>query len=134
MFYNVQVLFWSSLFVQFHSHALTGTCFPGMYWVLSWECSCPKGGIIHNRWSDCVGYKMEIVCLIGTLYSSILQHFTRTMKPSDPLLLADGTLQCRMYPAGNVDISRHLAIPGFPQSDHTVGKLTADTGSLCSEA
>ena len=33
------------LFV-FHSHALTRTCFPGMYWVLPWECSCPEGGII----------------------------------------------------------------------------------------
>ena len=32
--------------------------------------------------------------------------------------------------------SRHLgtAIPGFPQSDHTVGKPSADTGSLCSES
>ena len=27
-----------------------------------------------------------------------------------------------MYPAGNVDISWHLAILRFPQSDHTVGK------------
>ena len=25
---------------------------------------------------------------------------------------------------------RHLAIPGFPQSDHTVSKLSADAGSL----
>ena len=56
------------------------------------------------------------------------------MKPSDPLLLADGTLSCRMYSAGKVDISQHLAIPGFPQSDHTVGKPSADAGSLCSEA
>jgi hypothetical protein len=45
------------------------------------------------------------------------------MKPSDPLLLADG----------KVAISQHLAIPGFPQSDHTVGKLSADAVSLCSE-
>ena len=50
------------------------------------------------------------------------------MKSSDPLLLADVTLRCGMYPAGKVDI------PGFPQSDHTVGKPSADTGSLCSEA
>jgi hypothetical protein len=56
------------------------------------------------------------------------------MKPSDPLLLADGTLRCGMYPAGKVDISQHLAIPRFPQNDHTVGKLSADAGSLCSEA
>ena len=34
------------------------------------------------------------------------------MKPRDLLLLADVTLRCGMYPAGKVDISRHLAIPG----------------------
>ena len=56
------------------------------------------------------------------------------MKPSDPLLLADVALRCGMYPAGKVDIYQHLAIPGFPQSDRTVGKSSADTGSLCSEA
>jgi hypothetical protein len=50
------------------------------------------------------------------------------MKPNDPLLLADGNLHCR-----KVAISQHLAIPGFPQSDHTVGKLSVDAGSLCSE-
>ena len=56
------------------------------------------------------------------------------MKPSDPLLLADVTFHYGMYPAGKVDISQHLAISGFPQSDHTNGKLNADAGSLCSEA
>ena len=56
------------------------------------------------------------------------------MKPSDPLLLADITLCCGMYPAGKVDISLHLAIPRFPQSDHTVGIPSADAGSLCSIA
>ena len=56
------------------------------------------------------------------------------MNPSDPLLLADITLCCWMYPACKVDISQHLAIPGFPQGDHTVGKPSADAGSLCSEA
>ena len=48
------------------------------------------------------------------------------MKPSDPLLLANVALCCGMYPAGKVDISGHLAIPGFPQSDHTVGKPSVD--------
>ena len=43
-------------------------------------------------------------------------------------------LRCGMYPAGKVDISQHLAIPGFPQSDNTVSKPSADAGSLCSEA
>ena len=56
------------------------------------------------------------------------------MKPSDPLLLADVTLRSGMYPADKVDISQHLAIPGFPQSDHTVSKPSADAGLLCSEA
>ena len=56
------------------------------------------------------------------------------MKPSDPLLLTNVTLRCGMYPAGKVDISQHLAIPGFPQSDYTVSKPSADDGSLCSEA
>ena len=32
-----------------------------------------------NRSSDCIDYRIEIVCLIGTL-STILQHFTHTMK------------------------------------------------------
>ena len=48
-------------------------------------------------------------------------------------LPSDGNLRCGMYPAGKVAISRHLAIPGFPQGDHTVGKLSADAGLLCSE-
>ena len=43
-------------------------------------------------------------------------------------------LHWRMYPACKVDISQHLAIPGFPQSDHTVGKPSLDAGLLCSEA
>ena len=34
-----------------------------------------------------------------------------------------------MYPAGKFAISRHLVTPGFPQCDHTVGKLSADAGS-----
>ena len=52
------------------------------------------------------------------------------MKPSEPLPLANVTLPCGMYSAGKVDISQHLAIPGFPQSDHTVSKLSADADSL----
>ena len=56
------------------------------------------------------------------------------MKPSDPLMLGDVTLHCGIYPEGKVDISQYLAIPGFPQSDHTVGKPSADAGSLCSES
>ena len=55
--------------------------------------------------------------------STILQHCTHTMKPSDPLLLTNGTLRCGMYPTCKVAISWHLATLGFP---HTVGKLSAD--------
>ena len=55
------------------------------------------------------------------------------MKPSDPLLLTDGTLRNGMYPAGKVAISQNLATPRFPQCDHTFGKLSADAASLCSE-
>ena len=51
-----------------------------------------------DRWSDFIGQDRDSPHL-GTL--SILQHFTHTMKPSDPLMLA---------------ISRHLATPGFPRS------------------
>ena len=63
-----------------------------------------------NRWSICIGYRIEIACLIGTLLT-ILQHCTHTVKLSDPLQLADGTLRsagymrCRMYPAAKVAIS-----------------------------
>ena len=66
-------------------------------------------------------------CHRGTL-STILQQ------PSDPLLVTDVTLRCWMYPAGKVDISQQLAIPKFSQSNHTEGKPSVDTGSLCSEA
>ena len=55
------------------------------------------------------------------------------MKPSDPLLLADGTLHCGMYLASKVAISQHLATSGLPKFDHTVSKLSGDAGSLCSE-
>jgi hypothetical protein len=37
-----------------------------------------------------------------------------------------------MYPTGKTAISQHLATPRFPQCDHTVGKLNANAGSLCS--
>ena len=60
----------------------------------------------------------------------ILVHYPATLYT----LLADVTLSCGMYPARKVDISLHLVILGFPQSDHTVGKPNADAGSLCSKA
>ena len=46
--------------------------------------------------------RIEIVAI---LVSTIPQHYKHTMKPSDPLLLADVTLRCGMYPAGKLDIS-----------------------------
>ena len=71
---------------------------------------------------------LEIVAILVHYQPSY--NTSHTMKPSDPLLLTDVALRCGMYPAGKVDISQHLAIPGFPQSDHTVGKPSADAGSL----
>ena len=117
---------------QYHGgHPITGVMpSPMLLMILTPRQALPS----INRWSDCIGYRIEIVCLIGTL-STILQHCTHTMKPSDPLLLADGTLHCGMYPAGKVAISWHLITPRVlpVQCDHTVGKLSADAGSLSSE-
>ena len=39
-----------------------------------------------------------------------------------PLLLAKSALGFWMYPKVKAPFLRHLAIPGFPQSDHTVSK------------
>ena len=107
------------------------------YWVLSCECSRPKGGIIRSvtdRWSDCIGQDRDS-CNLDTLHINHLTiHFTHIMKSSDTLLLSDVILHCGMYPAGKFDIFQHLAIRRFPQSDHTVNKPSADTGSLCTEA
>ena len=50
------------------------------------------------------------------------------MKSSDPLLLANDTLRCRMYPAGKIAISQHLVTPGFLRCDDTTSKLSTDTG------
>jgi hypothetical protein len=75
---------------------------------------------------------LEIVTIL--VHYQLSYNTSHTMKPSDPLLLTDDALRCGMYPAGKVGISQHLATPGFPQSDHTVGEPSADTGSLCSEA
>ena len=112
-----------TILINIHSHDLTRTCFPGMYWVLPWECSCPDGGIIRSEiyiWSDCIGQNRDNSQL-GTL-STILQHFTHIMKPSDPLLLADVTLRCRQ--------SWHLLTPSHP----LVLPEWPYTGPLCSEA
>ena len=37
----------------------------------------PRQALSSHTWSDCIGYRIEIVCLIGTL--TTLQ--THTMKP-----------------------------------------------------
>ena len=76
----IQIKIWGfpriHLFV-FHIYDLTRNYFPGMYSVLPWECSCPKGGIIWsviNRWSDYIGLDRDN-CHVGIL-STIPQHFT----------------------------------------------------------
>ena len=71
---------------------------------------------------------LEIVTIL--LHHQPSCNTSQTMKPSDPMLLANVTLGCGMYPAGKVDISQHLATPGFHRSDHTVGDPSTDTGSL----
>ena len=64
----------------------------------------------------------DLTVLVRIEIVAILVHYqpsyntSHTMKPSDPLLLADVTLRCGMYLAGKFAISRHLATPGFPQS------------------
>ena len=88
---------WSRIF---HSIVLSGTCSPGIYWVLSWECSRPECGIIWsaiNRWSDCICLDRDS-CHLDTL--------SHTMKPSDPLLRADDTLHYWMYTAGKMTCSK----------------------------
>ena len=45
------------------------------------------------------------------------------MKPSDPLLLANGTLRCGMFPVDKVGISRHLATPRTILSQSSVRTL-----------
>ena len=72
-----------------------------------------------------IGYRIEIVCRIGTL-STILKHYTYTMKPSDPLVHAEAALCCRMYPTGKVDICRHLATPG---GEHKTDIYITETGT-----
>ena len=90
----------------------------------------PKGVSSNLRSTDGVTVlaRIEIVAILVHYQPYYKTSHTHTMKPSNALLLADVTFCCRMYPADKVDISQHLAIPGFPQSDHTVGKLSADAG------
>ena len=47
--------------------------------------------------------RIEIVAILVRYQPSY--NTSHTMKPSDPLLLADVTLRSGMYPAGKVDIS-----------------------------
>ena len=85
----------------------------------------PQRRYHHNLGSqDGLTNWLEIVTILGHYQPSY--NTSHTMKPSDPLLLADVTLCCVIYPAGNVDISQYLAILGSPQSNHTVGKPSAE--------
>ena len=61
---------------------------------------------------------LEIVTILAHYQPSY--NTSHTMKHSDPLLaVAYVALHCRMYLAGKVDLTQHLATPEFPQSDHT---------------
>ena len=78
---------------------------PGMYWNL--RMFPPQRRYIIrsaiNRWSDCIGQDRDSRFL-GT-YTFNHPTTLHTLKRSDPLLLADVTLRCRMDPVGKVDIS-----------------------------
>ena len=65
-----------------------------------------------NTWSDCIGYRIEIVCLIATI-----NHPTYNTSQTQWNQWPTTTRRwcCETYPAGNVDISRYLAIPGSPR-------------------
>ena len=67
------------------------------------------------RWSDCISYRIEIVCLISTL-ATILQRCTHneTHWPT-AARQCHFALQDVSHPAGKVTISQHLATPGFSQ-------------------
>ena len=67
----------------------------------------------------------EILCIVE--HKRTLAHYCTH-------LCQRRTILHRMYPPGKVAISRHLATPRFPQCDHTVGKLSADTGIHWNEA
>ena len=74
---------------------------------------------------------MGLTVLVWIDIVAILVHYqpsynTYTIKTSDLLLLADVPLCCGIYPADKNYIFLHLAITGFHQSDHTVGKPCAN--------
>ena len=128
---------YTSLFPQAPLPALLPACTANLFFTdtdyfwkfLRKKCNTQSSDL----WSPDGLTVLEIVIIL-LYYQPSYKHFTHTMKPIGPLLLDDVALRGRMYPAGKVNTSQHLAIPGFPQSDHTVGKPSADAGSLCSEA
>ena len=70
-----KVLIWGFYLFVFNSHALTKTCFPGMYCVFPWECSrpkvvYPKGGIIR-LWclQNCHNFLSQSCWLFLKLYN-----------------------------------------------------------------
>jgi hypothetical protein len=85
-----------------------------------------------NRCSDCIGYRIVIVCLIGTL-STILQYCTHneTHWPA-----AACQWHVVLWDVSHRQIC-HLSTPSYPTSplgcDHTVSKISAVANSLCSE-
>ena len=74
----------------------TGSCFENV--------STPKAVSSDLRLTDglTVLARIEIVAILVQYQPSY--NTSHTMKPSDPLLLLDVTLHCRMYPAGKVDM------------------------------
>ena len=58
--------------------------------------------------------RIEIVAILVHYQPSY--NTSHTMKPNDPLLIANIPLSCGMYPTGKVDISQQLAIPSSQPS------------------
>ena len=78
-----------------------------------------------------MGQKREKRCLLkkkekknskGTSYLPGGPPAVPLIEPLIPLLLAKSALSFLMYPKVKAPFLRHLAIPGFPLSDHTVSK------------
>ena len=97
-----------------------------MAWQFAFEINWPLGLAMRIfsslRWYHLIcDQQIVLTVLARTEIVAILVHCqpsyntAHTEWPSDPMLLANVTLCSGMYPAGKVDISRHLAIPGFCQ-------------------
>ena len=88
---------------------------PGMYWILPWECLCPKGGtyIIQsaiNRWSDSIGQDRNR-CHFGTLSTILL----KTLHTHNETQWPTAACWCHFVLRGvSCRQSWHLSTPSHP--------------------